>query len=189
MFTLFLSLTILLLPSYSILTEERLERLTKGIAALELEAPVDYSKEDDLEEKTDHLSTQHKAGEDILNGSAKISLSSSRDSIPGRVSDDGNQLQQNIIEGNFYLANKDLNDNTVVQVDPESQNPTAKTDGEIPMPEACDICSDDLMTNKKTVERRLPSAVLPLLRHQYESSESSSRYITESSDVIKPKFS
>lgn len=162
----------------SILTEERLERLTKGIAALDLESKGHYSNEEDLEEKSDNLVTQHKDAEDMLSGITEICPLSSRDSTLGRVSDDGNHLQHQIIEGKFSLVNKDLNDNAVAQVDLESENPTAKTDPRdaIKVPEVCDTCSDDLMTNKQTVERRLPSAVLPLLRYQYESSESSSSF-------------
>ena len=176
----FLSLTIFSLSSFSILTEERLERLTKGIAALDLESPGDYSKEEDLEEISDDLLCQHKTAEDIPSGITETCPLSLRASNPGRgVSDDVNNLQHQIPKENFPLVHKDLNDITVAQVDPESENPTAKTDsrGAIEVPEACDICSDDLMTNKQTVERRLPSAVFPLLRYQYESSDSSSRYI------------
>ena len=44
--------------------------------------------------------------------------------------------------------------------------------------EARDTYVDDFITKKQMVERRLPNAVLPLLRYQqYESSDSSSRYI------------
>lgn len=75
------------------MTEERLERLTKGIAALDLESPRDYSKEEGLEETIDDLLHQHKAAEDMPSRITEASPLNSRDSTPGRVSDDGNHLQ------------------------------------------------------------------------------------------------
>ncbi|KAK9274509.1 hypothetical protein L1049_021758 [Liquidambar formosana] len=163
----------------SIFTEERLERLTKGIGFLDLESPEGYSKEEflELEEKSDDVSLKHKAAEDMLNGTEDVSKFILVDSTPRRVTDDGNHQVHQIVEGD--LSKNGIVDNAVVPIDPETEMPTAKRESgvEIQSSEACDIYVDDFMTNKQNVERRLPNAVCPLLRyHQYESSESSSSF-------------
>ncbi|PON81616.1 DENN domain containing protein [Trema orientale] len=160
----------------SIFTEERLERLTKGIAGLDFESPEDYNKEENIDENTeetsDSVSVDDRAAEDVLNGSMELSLH--KDSEPGAVPDGGGHLEYQMHDKDVDLLNRKVNDN-VVSVEPETQLITAKTDSIVANGEDCDVYVDDIVINKQAVERRFPNAVLPLLRYcQYESSESSS---------------
>lgn len=165
--------------SCSIFTEERLERLTKGNGILNFGSPEDSTKEENFEENTDEnsdgVSPNHRVAEDMLNGTAEISESCLRESKPERVSDDGSHKERQMLDGDICLLKKGVNDN-VVPVDPDIEMVTVKRESSAANTEDCDINTDDCSTNKQVVEKRLPNAVLPLLRHyQYESSESSSR--------------
>ncbi|KAL5572367.1 hypothetical protein UlMin_021964 [Ulmus minor] len=161
----------------SIFTEERLERLTKDIACLELESPDDYGKEENLEENTeeasDIVSVDDGAAEDILNGT--VEFHHFKDSIPGKVTDDESHLEDQSLDRDIDVLKREVDDN-VVPVGSETHI-TEKRQPCAAIGEDCDIYVDDIVINKQTVERRFPNAVLPLLRHyQYESSESSSSF-------------
>jgi hypothetical protein len=165
--------------SCSIFTEERLERLTKDIGILNFESPEDCRKEENFEESIDEnldgVSPNHRVAEDMLNGTAEISELSLRESKPERDSDDGSHEERQMLDGDLFLLKKGVNDN-VVPVDPDSEMVTVKRESSAANSEDCDINADDCSTNKQVVEKRVPNAVLPLLRQcQYESSESSSR--------------
>jgi hypothetical protein len=160
-------------------TEERLERLTKDIGILNFESPEDCRKEENFEENTDEnsggVSPNHRVAEDMLNGTAETSELSLKESKPERVSDDGSHDECQMLDGDLCLLKKDVNDNGV-PVDPDSKMVTVKRESSAANSEDCYINADDCLANKQVVEKRLPNAVLPLLRHyQYESSESSSR--------------
>lgn len=155
------------LISYSIFTEERLDRLTKGITGLDFESPEDYSKEENIDENTeetsDSVSVDDRATEDMLNGS--VELAQLKDSEPVAVTDDGGHLDYQMLEKDIDLLKTKNNDMI-----------TAKRNSSAANGEDSDIYVDDVVINKQAVEKRFPNAVLPLLRHyQYESSESSSR--------------
>lgn len=166
-----------LLLSCSIFTEERLERLTKGIAGLDFESLEDYSKEENLDENTeetsDSTSRDERAGEDMLNGS--VEFSQFKDSEPGTVTDNGSHLEFQMVDKDVDLLKRSINEN-VVLVEPKTPIVTAKRESGAADSEDCDVYANDIVLNKQAVEKRLPNAVLPLLRYyQYESSESSSR--------------
>ncbi|XP_062148031.1 uncharacterized protein LOC133856974 [Alnus glutinosa] len=170
----------------SIFTEERLERLTKDIGILNFESPEDCRKEENFEENTDEnldgVSPNHRVAEDMLNGTAEISELSLRESKPERDSDDGSHEERQMLDGDLFLLKKGVNDN-VVPVDPDSEMVTVKRESSAANSEDCDINADDCSTNKQVVEKRVPNAVLPLLRQcQYESSESSSSFQGSPSD-------
>ncbi|KAK4565164.1 hypothetical protein RGQ29_007004 [Quercus rubra] len=160
----------------SIFTEERLERLTKDIGLLNPESLEDCREEENLEENSDDVIQNHRV-EDMLHGTAEISELSLRESKLERVTDDANHEEHEMLEGDFCLLKEGVNDNVVVPIDLDSEMVLAKRESSTANPEDCDIYVDDCSANKQVVERRLPNAVLPLLRYyQYESSESSSSF-------------
>ncbi|XP_021276122.1 uncharacterized protein LOC110410638 isoform X2 [Herrania umbratica] len=152
----------------SIFDEERLERLTKSIGDIDLEMSESYSNEANV----DDVSTDQGALEDIQDTTIETSESSSGDSKPGGR-DDGNSLEHQMLERDLD-ANKAVNHDPVVPIDLETDTFASKKEFSGTNPEDCDTEDDDFTTNKQAAERRLPNAVLPLLRYyQYESSESS----------------
>lgn len=172
----FFYLTFLLL-FFSIFTEERLERLTKGINLLDLESPEDYMKEESSEENTEETSdSDDRAAEDMVNGTEEFSQLG--DSTHGRVTDDGSHLEHQLLDGDTHLVKKGINSDDILPADHENETQivTARRESGTANAENCDVYVDEFVTNKQALERRFPNAVLPLLRHyQYESSESSSR--------------
>ncbi|XVF48910.1 hypothetical protein PTKIN_Ptkin03bG0226000 [Pterospermum kingtungense] len=152
----------------SIFDEERLERLTKCIGDIDLEFSESYSNE----ANADDSSTDQGALEDMQNTMTETSDLSSGGSKPGGT-DDGNSLEHQIIERDFD-SNKFVNHDTVVPIDLETETFKSKKESAGASLEDCDTDVDDFTTNKLSAERRLPNAVLPLLRYyQYDSSESS----------------
>lgn len=188
-FTLFLSLPLshIWLIYCSIFTEERLERLTKGVSALDLEFPEEYGTEENLdesaEETSDSASLDDKSAEDTTNGSLRFSQIKEADL--GAYMDEGNSLEHQTPDKVVDLLKKqadDVNllkkqvDDVVTPLDNGSEVASEKRDSGADNEENYDVCVDDVVANKESVERPLPNAVLPLLRYyQYESSESSSR--------------
>lgn len=162
---------------FSIFTEERLQRLTKGIDLLDLESPEDYIKEESFDENTEETSdSDDRAAEDMVNDT--VEFSQMGDSTHGRVTDDGSHLEHQMLDGDMHLLKKGVDDDVILPVDHENETQiiTARRESRTANTENCDVYVDDFVTNKQALERRFPNAVLPLLRYyQYESSESSSR--------------
>ncbi|CDP03098.1 unnamed protein product [Coffea canephora] len=162
----------------SIFTEERLERLTRNIGDLELELPVGCDKEDNSEEESGSISLEDRT-QCIHNGTAESSESSLSDSLPGRVTDDSSHLEHQISEGDIFTSKRSGDGSAVAALDPDMAKCHAKAETLVgsQISEVCDVSVDDFVINKQSVEKRLPNAVLPLLRYQqYESSESSSSF-------------
>ncbi|EEF46290.1 suppression of tumorigenicity, putative [Ricinus communis] len=158
----------------SIFTEERLERLTRHIGAFDLESSEGYDKDENLGYNLDSVSPNYIAAEDRLDGAAETFQSSLRDSTPGE--DNKNHMEHCITEEHIHLLQKGVNDNIVVPVESETEIVSNKGESGGGNLEDSDICVDDL-SKKQAEERRLPNAVLPLIRYyQYESSESSSSF-------------
>ncbi|CAI9100703.1 OLC1v1037862C3 [Oldenlandia corymbosa var. corymbosa] len=159
----------------SIFTEERLERLTKNIGDLDLELGCD--KEDTSEEESGSTSLEDRA-QGMLNGVVETSQSSLSDSIPGRVIDDGSHLDHQLLEGDVLTSKRSDDGAAEALVESDTGKCHAKTEPVVELiSEVCDASGDDFVINKPPAERRLPDAVLPLLRYQqYESSESSSSF-------------
>ncbi|XP_021901959.1 uncharacterized protein LOC110817641 [Carica papaya] len=154
----------------SIFTEERLDRLMKGIGDLDLETFEGYINE----EHSDASSRDHGDSGDTITGTAERSL---EDSTTQRVINDGSNIEDQKFEAEFHLSKKGCKDRAVAPIDHEPEMVAARRESSGTNLED-DI--DDFSTNKQGIERRLPNAVLPLLRYyQYESSESCSRYATE----------
>ncbi|KAK3040375.1 hypothetical protein RJ639_026780 [Escallonia herrerae] len=151
----------------SIFTEERLERLTKNIGDLDLGSTVEYGNDEILGENFCSISVEDRA-HGMLNGTVETSESSRSESISGRVTDEGCQN----LEGDF-LSKQGATDSTVVQINPEPEKLLTSRECAVEwqISEASDTCVE------KPAQKRLPNAVLPLLRHQQcESSESSSSF-------------
>ncbi|KAK4746830.1 hypothetical protein SAY87_025867 [Trapa incisa] len=153
----------------SIFTEERLERLTKGLVDLSLENPDGYHEEH-LEVKSYGISPNIDDSEKIQNETPGVSESSSASSTPARVATDDSNMDCH--QGDSYCSYKGDDDN-FVEVEPQMEVLTSENVKSAASSEGCLVYSDD----KQITERRLPNAVLPLLRYyQYESSESSSSF-------------
>lgn len=135
---------------------------------MELESPEDYRIEESLEETSDG---DEKTAEDMVDGTADFS--GLGDSTPRRVTGNGDHFEHQRLDGDLHLLKKSVNDDAILPVDHETQIVTARSASNA---ENCDAFVDEFVTNRQAFERRLPSAVLPLLRYyQYESSDSSSR--------------
>ncbi|KAL5768537.1 hypothetical protein ACOSP7_015082 [Xanthoceras sorbifolium] len=156
----------------SIFTEERLERLTKGMGDFNFESMEDLNEEENL----DGTSLNHRAVEDLQNGTTDISQLSLGvdDSTSGRVTDGCTNLENQMLDKNVHFLKKVDNDNAVVPIAFESEMVTIKEEFVGANLEDCHISVEDFSTNKRAIDRPLPNAVLPLLRcYQYDSSESS----------------
>ncbi|KAH6817228.1 DENN domain-containing protein [Perilla frutescens var. frutescens] len=154
----------------SIFMEERLERLTKQINGLDFDSPVGCDMVETLEEKADSLPLADGAP-DTPNGPVEASESSTSSSISGSMTNDISQFElQNLNQGSY--SKKEPN-GSIVPLDPEIEN-LASWEERV---DVVDLSITDNLSAKQSLERRLPNAMLPLLRYQQcESSESSSSF-------------
>ncbi|KAG2712780.1 hypothetical protein I3760_04G142100 [Carya illinoinensis] len=164
----------------SILTEERLERLTQGIL-LNLESPEDCWRTERLEENvgtdSDGVSLNHRDEENMMDRMPEISKLSIGECKREEVTANGCHEEHQMLNGDFCLSKKGINDNVFNSLDPDSETVTAKRESSDTNCEDCDMNANDCLGNKKVVERCPPNAVLPLLPYcQCESSESSSSF-------------
>ncbi|XP_065849446.1 uncharacterized protein [Euphorbia lathyris] len=151
----------------SIFMEERLERITKDIDVLDLEPLEANSKEENFEDNMDVTSPNYRAAEEMLDG-----IVENLDS-PGGVADNESHLEHQIPDGHVHMSKESVDNN--VPADSESGTVSDKGEQIGGNLEICEI--DDDLTSKQAEERRVPHAVLPLLRYyHYESSESSSSF-------------
>ncbi|CAI9780343.1 unnamed protein product [Fraxinus pennsylvanica] len=152
----------------SILTEERLERLTKQISSLDLESSVGYDEVEILEEKSGGILLEDGAV-NMLNGMVGASLLSTTGSISERVTDDISHLGHESLDIDIY-SKIDLNSD-VVPLHPGKEKLVSSREF------AVDTSADHNFTNKESADKCLTNAVLPLLQcQQCESSESSSSF-------------
>ncbi|XP_048132945.1 uncharacterized protein LOC115740701 isoform X2 [Rhodamnia argentea] len=160
----------------SIFTEERLERLTKGIVDLTMEYSEGNKEEGYPEEKLDAMSLKHGDAEDMINETSGPSELGFGNSDPEIVSGNVNHIECRIHEAESSLPSK-ASDDKVITTENEAEETITRKEATAIAAESCDAYADDFVTNKQTPEKRLPSSVLPLLRYyHYESSESSSSF-------------
>ncbi|XP_038711256.1 uncharacterized protein LOC120005596 [Tripterygium wilfordii] len=162
----------------SIFTEERLERLKKGLCDLDLQSSEDFRKEETCVENVSDISLNHRAGEEVPNEGAEMSQTSFGDPRPGSITDDdhGNDAGHRLHKRVLHVLDTSVNDDNV-EVDHASEMVVAKRESGSTNLEDGDANIDDFTMTKKTIERQVPNAVLPLLRYyQYESSDSSSSF-------------
>lgn len=127
----------------------------------------------------DSKSVNTKSTEDGYNGMPIISDSSSRNSIPESFVDHDNHLEHQMANGELQTLKERAHDDIALSVDPETDQATTKGEPDTTNSEDSDLYGDAYAANKQSEDRRLQNAILPLLRHsQYESSESSCRYLS-----------
>lgn len=154
---------------FSIFTEERLERLTKSIGDLDVELPVIPGKEENLEDTSCSLSPENRK-DGMLSGNVETSDSGISNSIPSEVINEECNLEPHNHECDISAEGVDVS----VVNDTFSSEKESLVAAQIS--EVCDTSVDESTDSKQPSQRRVPNAVLPLLRHQHnESSESSSR--------------
>lgn len=176
----------------SIFTEERLERLTEGIALLDSEFPENHGRERSFEENKEETSDSILVDDRITDDTLKeiTEFSRSRDSAPGIVAEEQNKVEHQRTEFSHFgdsataIVSKDQNDvehqtlgedihllktrvcdNVVVPVDAETEMFTVTRESSTANTE-----------EYEATEKCVPNALSPLLcYYQYESSESSYR--------------
>ncbi|KAK9099496.1 hypothetical protein Syun_026541 [Stephania yunnanensis] len=156
----------------SIFTEERLERVMKGMDLLDVESPEEYQNGINLLEKSDSIPLKHEYAEDE-NGATETSDFSVEESTPKRVIE-GSQLEHQMLEGDLDALRESNGGDIVFSINNESRSHTDKRSGELS--QNSDMSTDFTM-RKQSFEKRFPGGVPPLLRlYQYESSESSTSF-------------
>ncbi|KAL9314626.1 hypothetical protein ACSQ67_020078 [Phaseolus vulgaris] len=154
----------------SIFMQERLDRLTKNIGDLNLEYVEGSCEEENFGEDSECMLVNDRL-EDRHDDSPTISQSSLRNSSPEIIEDDSNYPNKQIVNGELHIFNDRVNDEPC---DPENDRKTVNEESGPTNADDNDLYGDAFVTNKQSEDRRLPNAILPLLRYcQYESSESS----------------
>ncbi|KAM7276143.1 hypothetical protein ACFE04_018009 [Oxalis oulophora] len=148
----------------SIFTEERLERITKGIELLDVHPSENISEEKNI----DDVSPDHKSADNMSSQTKKVSQLSSENN------DDGSNQEHKMIHNELHLSKNGINDNIVVPIGSELELVTTEREISCENTENSNVETDDGHTNKNAAERRLPNGILPLLRYnQCDSSDSS----------------
>ncbi|KAF9615068.1 hypothetical protein IFM89_021639 [Coptis chinensis] len=138
----------------SIFTEERLERLTKGMDMLELASPEDGAYE---HTETSGLTTESPTSERL---------------------DDGFHLEHQSLETPFDLPGESHDSDIVSLKSLESAVDTERTESGVGVQISDDqnVSADEFRIKKQAVGKSLPEAIMPLLIFHHESSESSTSY-------------
>lgn len=154
---------------------------------------VDFSLESieglNEEENEEGMFFNNGAAEDMHTGTTNNSQSCSMDDngklslmdngTNERVSDNCSSLESQMPDENVCSSKKVYNDNVIIPIHIESETVTVKEASDVANLEDCP--AEELSSSQQEVERRSPHAVLPLMRcYQYESSDSSPRYVTNS---------
>ncbi|KAL2327264.1 hypothetical protein Fmac_020691 [Flemingia macrophylla] len=156
----------------SIFMQERLERLTRSVGDLNLEYTEGSCEEENLGGNSERMLVNDRL-EGRLDDNPRISQSSLINSSPEDIEDDSNICEKQIVNGERHTFKERVDDDNAVPLDLESDRKVVKESGSTNV-EDCDLYGDAFLTNKQSEDKRLPNAILPLLRYcQYESSESS----------------
>ncbi|KAG1334280.1 putative DENN domain-containing protein [Cocos nucifera] len=158
----------------SIFIEERFEQLTKGIDMLNLLSSEEISVEDSTYDKTSSAVQEHHCTEDTTN-LIRCSYQSTDFSTPKKMSDNGKGVDNQLHEVN--LNSKDvIQDNTAFDVNQETTDFATVGESGLVIQDNHDNSVDEVTRGRQS-ERRIPEAVLPLMRCRlYESSESSASF-------------
>ncbi|XP_014501545.1 uncharacterized protein LOC106762261 isoform X1 [Vigna radiata var. radiata] len=157
----------------SIFMQERLDRLTKSIGDLDLEYVEDSCGQDNFGEDSECMLVNDRL-EDRHDDSPTVSQSSLRNSSLEIIEGDSNYPKKEIVNVELHIFNDRVNDGNDVPCDLAKDKKTVNEESAPTNAEDCDLYGDAFVTNKQSEDRRLPNAILPLLRYcQYESSESS----------------
>ena len=129
------------------------------------------------ESKSKDVSVNNRLMEEHSDLSPSISQSNTRNSTPEGIEGGSNHLENQIVTGESQTYKERANDDADMLVDSETEGTTANEESPTNSVDN-DLYIDDFATNKQSEDRRVPNAILPLLRYcQYESSESSCRYL------------
>ncbi|XP_057428941.1 uncharacterized protein LOC130722273 [Lotus japonicus] len=158
----------------SIFMQERLEWLTSSVEDLNLEIVEGSYDEENSGENSECVLMNDRPTEDRDDDNPTISQSKLGSSLPENIEGDSSHLEKQMVNEELHTFKEGVNNDTVVPIDPEPDIKTAKEESGCKNAEDSDLCRDAFVTNKQSEDRRLPNAILPLLRYcQYESSESS----------------
>ncbi|KAK7303994.1 hypothetical protein RJT34_14962 [Clitoria ternatea] len=158
----------------SIFMQERLERLTKDVGYLNLEFDEGSYEEDNLGGNSECVLGNDSLTVERQDGNPRISQSSLRSSSTEDIEGDNKNPEKELVDGELHTFKQRVNDDNVVPIDPETDRKSVKEESGPTNAEDSDLYGDAFVTNKQSEDRRLPNAILPLLRYcQYESSESS----------------
>lgn len=158
----------------SIFMQERLERLTKSVEYLDLEFAENSYEEENSEGNSECVLVNDRLAEDKLDENPRTSESNLINSLPENIEGDGIHPDKQMINEELHTLKEEADDDKIVPIHPESDVKIAKEESGLTIAEDNNTYSDALVVNKQSEDRRLPNAVLPLLRYyQYESSESS----------------
>ncbi|KAL9224667.1 hypothetical protein vseg_000682 [Gypsophila vaccaria] len=136
----------------SIFMEERLERLTKSTAGLDIEGRETVDKEE-VEENNSTLSGKRVAQEETSGTVGTSQSSFSETGTSTRVTDIGSQVTHSELDGNSSSFREETDDS------------------------ATTISYDSSVVSKPSTEKSIPGSVWPLLRYQqFEGSEPSSSF-------------
>ncbi|XP_077240965.1 uncharacterized protein LOC143881640 isoform X2 [Tasmannia lanceolata] len=163
----------------SIFTEERLERLTKGIDMFNLVSSEGCSNEENTLENSDNISLKHDHEEEVTVVAMERSEISSEVSSPRSIIVNGKGPEHQKFERELDLSREAVNNDIMILVNSETEGLVTKRDSGVEMQgsNGHDVSVDEITRGKHTYERHVPEAVLPLLRyHEYESSESSTSF-------------
>lgn len=163
----------------SIFTEERLERLTKSITMLDLESSEHNDKEEEAQ-KSGYCSQRDNHIEDLPRGPTDGSEISEESSPSRRIAEHGCDPENQMLETDLGPSREAVGSDMNSHANSESDGlmTTSESGAAMRISNGHDIQVDEVTRNKQTTDKRLSETVFPLLRcHQYESSESSTRYV------------
>ncbi|XP_004513477.1 uncharacterized protein [Cicer arietinum] len=151
----------------SIFMQERLERLTKSVEYLNLEFVEGGYAQENSEENSVCVMVNDTLTEDKLDENPIISLTKN-------IEGESNHPEKQMVNEEQHIVKEGANDDNIVPIHLETEKIIAKEVSGPTNAEDSNMYGDALVTNKQSEDRRLPNAILPLLRYcQYESSESS----------------
>nr|XP_025645341.1 uncharacterized protein LOC112740857 isoform X3 [Arachis hypogaea] len=155
----------------SIFMQERLDRLTKSVGDLNLEFDDCY-EETNSEGHSECVLVNERPLDDT-DENPTVSQST-LGSLPAKFEGYSNPPEQQMVNVKLDTLKYRVNNENSMPVGPETQRKTLKEESIPAHFEDSDVYGDAFVTNKLSEDKRLPNAILPLLRNgQYESSESS----------------
>ncbi|XP_020971301.1 uncharacterized protein LOC107624998 isoform X3 [Arachis ipaensis] len=156
----------------SIFMQERLDRLTKSVGDLNLEFDDCY-EETNSEGRSECVLVNERPLDDT-DGNPTVSQSTLGNSLPAKFEGYSNPPEQQMVNVKLDTLKYRVNNENSMPVGPETHRKTLKEESIPAHFEDSDVYGDAFVTNKLSEDKRLPNAILPLLRNgQYESSESS----------------
>lgn len=150
--------------------QERLERLTRSVEYFN-EFPEGSYEGENLERNSERLVVNDRLTEDKLDENLN-------NSQPKNFEDDSNHQEKQMVNEEMHTLKEGADNDNIVPIHPETDGEIVKEMSGLTIAEDSNTYGNALATNKQSEDRRLPNAILPLLRYsQYESSESSCRYM------------